>query len=738
MSMNVRYRGEFLSRKNVRWRVDILQESSTAYTVQDITFDADEALVIDWKETKKEDVICGSEATIRIVSPGDRTYQDLYTIQPGQIAMKVYRNGALYWSGTLDPEFYEEPYEQASGYTVSLTFSDFGILDRLKYNLSGLQTLQAIVTNALARSGVTYSLNTTYTSTYFAGSGNTKVTLSSLQVRSDNFYDEDGEASTMKEVIEGILQPLSLRMVQRNGVVYIYDLNALSAAAPVQVVWDGDSQTMGTDRVANNVKVTFSPYASKLVNTEVVYTDPVDRTKINRTSDTPIDGEYYSWYPDYNPRHGSSEGWDYDLISFTLFLSSNGEGVDNLHPNAKYFHIEPIYGGQQDDGICWGFYTGGHGSLASGYPRLKGGSLTLKGTAENRVFSTKPVNVPDIASNGTDYYLRLQMDILLDTRYNPFSSGDEYNEEGNTNRFKRWANIISVPVTVELAGDDGSIYHYKNDTVVTGSGNTGMIGLLPGSWVEGAAVWGDCWLQYYNPDDYKDESGGLGWKTNRHAVGLAPYEMYDSFGRMPAGQYMPYPPAGGTIVVGVHSGVRIHNEDETAFGDTGKADANNVYQSIRWLMYKAPKVDIVMNTPGLDEVGSDDIEYNGYLNPSAKESIEIDTICGTMPEQCPTARGAYIRVSDGTQVQMLRRAGVTDHPEKLFIGTLYSQYAARHTTLSGEAQLYPGAMCPFTEANQGGKVFLMIGERQDVITDCSDISIVELSADEYDAIEENS
>ena len=79
---------------------------------------------------------------------------------------------------------------------------------------------------------------------------------------------------------------------------------------------------------------------------------------------------------------------------------------------------------------------------------------------------------------------------------------------------------------------------------------------------------------------------------------------------------------------------------------------------------------------------------------------------------------------------------MTDHPEKLLIGTLYSQYAARKTKLSGEAVIDTGGLCVFTERNQQGKLFLMTGEQQDVIADTSEIEITEFSPDEYDAIEE--
>ena len=137
-----------------------------------------------------------------------------------------------------------------------------------------------------------------------------------------------------------------------------------------------------------------------------------------------------------------------------------------------------------------------------------------------------------------------------------------------------------------------------------------------------------------------------------------------------------------------------------------------------------------------DEAELDDVEYTGYINKAAKEELSIDTICGTANRTCPTARGIYCRASDGLQVSEMTRAGVTDHPEKLFIGTLYSQYAARKTALSGEAVLDAGDLCCFTEQNQAGKRFLLAEDIQNVIADTSEIKIVELSPDEYEAIEE--
>ena len=93
--------------------------------------------------------------------------------------MDVYRDGVLYWSGLLDAEFYEEPYEKAANYPVSLKFSDFGVLNRLKYDLAGMRSIKEVITYCLQRAGLNTELNTSLVSLCAAGS-TTPVDLSDI------------------------------------------------------------------------------------------------------------------------------------------------------------------------------------------------------------------------------------------------------------------------------------------------------------------------------------------------------------------------------------------------------------------------------------------------------------------------------------------------------------------------------------------------------------------------------
>ena len=751
--------GEFLSVSGVAWRVEILQEADAEFAaVGALEFPADEPLVIEWERKSKEEVVCGSVATLKLISPGDRTYEDLYTIEVGRIRMDVYRDSALYWSGAIDPEFYEEPYERVQGYEVSLTFSDFGILDRLKYDLTGMRTLRDIVSYAMQRAGILYSgLNTDYITTMFTGGAS--IANGGLSVRSENFVDEDGEASTLYEVLEGILQPLAVRIVQRAGVIYMYDLNGLYTLGTAKAIrWDGDSQTMGTDKVANNAIISFSPYSSaELFNDELDYKGKYDVEHNNLTSDAPTAeegyGQYYSYYPDYSDDHiaGGKEHWDYDLIDFTIFINDKATGLKSIGSGCRYFHILPVTGGcGETTGVAYAFRTGGHGGINTGWPKWKVHSsvprASLSGGGE--ILTTNRVFLPKMdTENAAKYYVRVAEEILIDARYNPFSGSTSDNDEGNGHTLKVCSGFVFIPAKITLYDAEGNaIYHYSNKETAAGAVK-GHLGYSKGKWIVGADPGGDCWLEYYKPDDLGEDAGIMGWKANRHCIGRPDSKggrmgtvIYDSFKKMSDGEYMPYPPAAGYLEIQIQSGVLGYDYkqkvDNCAFGsDESQWDRKGIYSKLRWCLYKAPKVDVVNNNLVFNDAELEDVEYSGYINKAAKEEISIDTICGTAASVCPTARGCYHRTSDGLQLQELRRAGRTDHPEKLLIGTLYSQYAERKTTLSGEAVI-DGGLHYYTEANQAGKRFMLMADTQDVITDCTDAEFCEFRPDEYDSIEE--
>lgn len=780
--MTLRYAGDFLSRKGVHWRCEILQESEEVLPVGELTFPSDEPLSIEWEEKSLEEVVCSSKATLIIESPGDRTYSDLYTIEPGQIRLDVYRyvpvsGGAqktLYWSGCLDPEFYEEPYDRASCYDVELTFSDFGILKRIPYDLSGRNSFAWIIASALDRCGIAGRGIGTTISTSFPGA-NSPLTLYDLQIASENFFDEDGIATDYYKVIEAILQPLALRIIQHNGGVIVYDLNAVRAlnspSFRKKIRWNGTGQTMGVDSVFNNIKVTFSPYSSaELIPGKIDYEEPCGPEYANITNDPPQSGpECYSYYIDYDPIHRVDNKWDYNLVGFTIFrapyYNPKVKGLADIGVYNRYFKIYPNLGGQESEGVVGGFRTQGHGSLSQFNPRLIGLSPTRHQTnlSTEFAFRTTKGYLPFLnAQDSGKYYIRIREEILVDPRYNPFEEATaDGNEGGNFDTFKSYASMAFVPVTITLYSENGTaLYHYSNRKLVLKGHPNDSVRATLGEWKVGAAEWGEAWLAYYNPDDILTDTGLGGWKANRQCYGkpwttgrkekkrvwhyeddygnIKDFYMFESMKRIPDGQFIPYPPVGGYLEIAVYNGVWIFDDTERFSDSVSGTLYEDKYGKLRWQLYKAPEISVVRRTLTYDKAEVDDVEFSGVANINAKESLEIETLCGTTPIVCPTAKGAILKESTGEQIQTLERAGREDCPEHLLIGTLYSQFSERRTILSGEAELDFGHFGTFyDEAQEEGKVFIKKGEVQNIIEDTTEAVFVEIRPDEWDGVETN-
>ena len=794
---HLRYMGEFASVAGVAWRVEVWQEADTAFSVVGgLEFPADAPLVIEWGNKSKEEVICGSVATLKIISPGDRTYEDLYSIEAGRVRMDVYRNTLLYWSGCMDTEFYEEPYETLNGYEVTLTFSDFGILDRLKYDLSGMQTLHGIINYCADRCGISYGgIDSSMVSTQLEASGGA-LDLKSLKVRSDNFYDEDGEASALAKVIDGILQPLALRMVQRCGKIYVYDLNGLyNKAAVKQIIWDGASQTLGVDKVCNNAKVTWSPYAQtgNLLPTEC-WTEPVDENAVSYSTQGTLSGNsvYLSYHSGTDP-----DEWGTDDSCFTLWLSRKGKNAEISSNSGGYvcgagglgeplfFKVVPQYGGTECEGVALAYswlrqYRNANPNRMQ-VDRMHAQSVhslhngLIEGAPGNTVFKSAEASLP-AADDPSSLLVRVSIEMMMDPRENPFENAFDWGSgsfkyhtrlesKSWQDQWKARGNYVYAPVLVFFQAEDGGRYFWNNmETICSAERGFTLRGPHDtfGEW----KPWDDSmdsvycgYLAWYDPSNLKESSGvANGWQKNRPAIpsfieGNLPYAVEHA----EEGQCIPYPPygAGKLWVEVLDSGWMIYDagtawdgaelsspyniwgkeEEDPAEGSPvfGSSEENPPKISHIWM--KLPEVEVVNNRPFNMGIEDEEVEYSAELNPSAKEPIEIDTICGTSVEGVPTARGAYFKAADNKQVRQLTRAGRTAPAEELLIGTLYSQYAQRRTTLSGEAQILHDPVVVYKEDNQGDKRFMMAEDVQDVRMDTSEATFVEFRPDEYDKLE---
>ena len=749
MSMYKRYEGSFLSLTGDTVRCEIWQEADRAFSqVGDLDFAGSNALTIEWPERAKHEVICGSTATLVLLSPGDRTYYDLFTVRPGTIRLDVYRAGHLYWSGALDPEQAEEPYTDGKNYYINLLFSDFGILRRLKYNLSGMQTFSDILSAALTRSGINYgSLNTSFISSTLGQ--DIRALPVNLNVLSDNFYDEEGAPMSLYEVLEGIMQPLAQRMIQHGGRIVLYDLNGLQASAtPQQIAWASGDQVLSVDRVYNEVKVTFSPYAKDELFPEFEYTGSKSLSEVAAGGQSESSSIFY---PDYN-----TDGDATDRSFAMVWSDEHAKGLAAKYSSAKYFRMIPILGGKEMSGVALWFYTQRQ-QRSTISPYTREGALSCP-AASATVLQTEATFLPELSqTDASKYLIRLCQGILFDTRYNPFTEASMYNEKWAYNDIqdKKEINarvrLISVPVKVELrdAPDGNVLYHYSNRTyrydVESGYASPGS-----GNWIQGAASDNyACELFYEYP--YKDGSNGS--VENRQARNLLRKPLSAALLAADPGEYIPYPPVAGYLVVTVLAGVKFYSFAEIhdfwyivrSGGGNNYCDPSRYttlavmddseHRYFRWILFEGPELEVVKSDlNGIPD--NDDVEYCGSINPDAEESLEISEICGTMSPVSPAARGLLYNGA-GKVLSEMTRAGRTASPEQLLIGTMLSHHADRKDVLSGPAELWGRDFTLLMDAALPGKLLLPVSMVEYLKEDEMEIRAVETVADEYTTTEED-
>lgn len=703
MSMNLRCYGSFNSLSQVAYEVKIYQEGYTE-AASPIGLCAD-PLEIEWPECDKLEPVQSSNATLQLYSDDDRQFVDLYTVVAGSIRLDVYRDGSLYWSGTLDPELYEEPFAYKKDYGVKLTFADFAILDRLEWEKKGFMSLREVLEEILVRSGIYFTGLDEWISTTIPGE--TGDILDTVSVNCANFYDEDGEAMSLREVLDEWLRPFALRLQQKGGRVLLYDLNHVyTAFTPETVQWDGDNSVLSVDKVYNNVKVKFSPYEeTALLKGEV---DPASVTGGQ---------ELTVWIG----RHSQE-----DEKGFTIRLSDTGKGIEKSSA-ARYFAIQSIHSGDDSAGVAWTVKT---------MPRLGSGeqhyvNAPTAGTQQMLLRVPRTAYIGHVPGDG--YQLKVSLDLLYDVRYNPFEETSEKDKEDNGytdyDHLKNWANFAYVPVKILLRDEAGNVTHHFENYRVKES-NSFAHPSRTFRWISGDATWNDCWLAWYQ-GNRKNETGLGGWQTNKRIIGYYRGEHLPVlFDRMGSGEYIPLPSQAGWIEFQVGTGVELYDYKS----DTQWQLVNNdIEHVVHWVLYRNAKVELVDKYG--NAINTKDEEHSAWINRSAKEGVDLDTVLGTMAVPSPTARGQLFRTSDRQAISTFERAGQVDLLERLLCGTAYSNYAGRNLILSGTACLLPGFGI-YTDKHEPGR-YLLLSETQRLADDESIIAMAQFDQDNYEGIEYN-
>lgn len=765
MEYQVKYIGSMYSREGVIYTAEIMELTDEAPTVEELRFPGDEPIVIDREEKGKEEPIQGSICTLKVISPGDRTYENLYTITPGKIALRLKRDGKVWWIGCLDPEFYEEPYISLGDYEVSMTFSDFGILKRKKMSLGG--SIREMLVYVFGSCGLGELPIETSLVTTTLEDGQTNV-IDGLSVERENWTDEDGEDCTMEDALKSILQSLSLKMIQRGGKIWVYDLNGLyTLGESRQVKWMSDDQILGVDKVVNKVKVTFSPYCQSKVSTDMAYTD-TPRKNCLREMDIPKTSYNYNlevknyevgklFFTYWNSDNENQPNTLKSYHSFTMFLGRKGVGIgiSALDEHALLYHIDPIYDGEEEDGIVVACpYIGAIQGDGTHTDATKWYAETWLHAVDG---ATRPcwmldwpwlITWHDIAiqplhaAEAEKLRLKLNVSLLISTRYNPFVDPEEGYGNGFNNNAKDEDVVMAcmeVNITaIDSNGQQAQIFNgpfLRHEKDISGS--------CKGWETYNSTTSGDdAHLTFYNASD-KDGSVMNQWTKCRQPSSCWYETRNKAMSMLDDGMYIDYPVSTDeskivAIRIKVRPGMMLFKKGFSQATDdlnhlSTAANMTKVdHFNVKWMLLKDFGLSVVSSRDKMEELDSDDVTYYGYANKEAADDLEIDTMTGTLEDIVVTSKGTFRKTADGSFVQRLQRSGRTDTAEQLLIGTLQSQFCDRRTKLSGTEEETGEGLKAITEAAQGDKRFVLLGETIDVKEDLNNVSMAELRPDEHE------
>lgn len=735
----LRYYAEFYDRKDRKYRVEISQTAETPYTPVEVEL-ASDPLTIEWNEVSKLDPVRGSGATLRLISMSDRQFYDMYSVDYGVIELNVYREetdrltGMLemkyYWSGTLDPELFSEPYAYLDRYVSELTFVDFAVLDYAKWDCEGMMTIEQAITKCVHALRIdcvglprVYNISTTAN----LSNGNL-LEVKQCTISANNFYTEDEDAFTMREVLEEILRPFALQIVQRNGQLFIYDCNALCDLSPEQIDWYSDDSALEVDKVYNNAVVKYSPAdIQKILEVEIDPSNIFDSFGLHKTM-------YGLVKDEKEPTNWFTLNWGLSG-KFDKFELKNG---------ASLFRIDPSYSGSKEAGFLWGASFPDASETAGWWPNkpfgvLQDGWIWPENPCKSIVAFDKVHIKGGDSANTTD--ILISLDLLFDPRSNPFENADLYINPNDTAAYddmKKSAVYVYLPVAISLWSEEGVCkYRYSNNIK-----RLNHAVATPEELRDYEVRWYEVsdeseiykypsWLSYYEKSLAKTSALG-GWISNKKVYNPGDYhdeKLTEQEERRNNGEYIPLPPEAGYLKIEILAGILLCND----FGIVLKPSAHQSrYEPTHgWLAYKDLKVRYVPKYGPDDDYENSDYEVTGYINKSAREELSIDTVIGTAGNTI-MARGDILD-NGGTRIVEFTRGKYKNRLEQLLIGTAYSQYATRKNVLSGTIES-PERFGVLSDATIDGK-YMVVSEVQNVEDATSEIKAIEVVADQYEGIE---
>lgn len=700
--MNIKYYYEFKGLDEVLNRVEIL--TSDIAQPEEIKATAS-PFILEYKDVKKLEAVQGSGASLNLVSESIFQFVDLHTDDMQGYKVKFYRDGSLYWIGWLDSELYEENLSLFPPYPVEFTAADFNILERLKYRDNEENTYNDVVSmlEHLKRCFMKLSLDfdKLYIGCTTTADGiellESETIFHKLYIQSSNFYDEDGEPMSCREVVESIIQPFGLMMIQRDASVYIYDYNTIDSASAmkcynfsdlsylgsVNVSFSlGDLKTIGFismdssfgyEEMINNVSITSSIYADKSVVKCDVSEDTLSEKKPNEVIGDKYKIEYYAKDKNIESLNAS------EFVVYT-----NTDNDSNM--SGLYLPYDPI-------------------------PDSDFAKFRMKG-------------INDYIVGNPNYYINIKVQAYANTRDNPFNSDDNPKDEYNTKVLFLKCNLYFVDT------NNIATRYYSNTGILTG-------GWFPVSDYSKIPQ-GKFELFFTSNKDTEIGNALNSWITNSNidvfrTIGESyPKELQEK--NFAKGQNVKlFNGTNGYIIFEVTNECYVYKTGQGGFYPY--MDVKNVLVN---------NLEISIKNLEKEDIKTDDYKFKSYVNKKVSSDFgDITLKCiSANEEKIPVGKGNILKkdqtVFEGIVLEnfysihtAFSRSGQTDILERLLMCTIHSNFTRKNRVFKVNIKMTDNPMmryCTYNTVLGDGK-FLMLGCTLDFRNACTAIKSSDFSAD---------
>ncbi len=718
MSYGVAYKTCFESLDGTLYGIEISIEGFDGRPME-ISLDGDAPCVIEWQECGKADVIHSSTCTLRVSNERDR--QMLQLMNWRYAFCEVFRGKEPYWKGFLDDALYEEPYSFKTGYVTEVVFSDFGVLNRVRFDLKGMVTVHRVLYNCLNSMGYNGPVRD-YRSLLDPLNDNRPVGIEWIWFNADRFRSDNercGDAVMKREVLEEVLRPLGYRIMQKDGRFFLYEIEYVrdTPGLHIPVVWQGTDAVLRASEPFGKYEISFEPDAY----------DTLAETHID-LDDIVVPKRYCAIYKDEYLIENNS--FDY---GFYIYFASNA----HIHRQCRLFKTLPWLSSNADVGYAWIAYCHDRDLHYSYYKVLNNIVLDIVNPNNSPntpvaepLFNIKTDHIP-LCPNYSDHQLRINLDLLLSPKLNPFEGDEEWNfgRSTSTVSLKRWKKDmlrVYVPVKLELLDNRGNVMmHYKN---------TSLYGYYPtnpgeGRWVEGPANGFDrMLLAYYN--DGLEQTALDGWSTNKQTIRYNNTHIPSFYKKKEDGEYVPLPPMAGIFRLTVSNCVWSpgrENQVMLNFANKGK---------INWHLLRNAKITLVKASEIDDDISTDTVYERDDLlismTDTYSETLKLGSFDGNI---APSARGLFLRHPNAAQpYDTLVKGANRGTLAFLRMRSMENQLSVTQPVLSGTAKLEPGFKA-FTDANTPG-VFLVTALRQDLHQATEEVTMARITSESilhYDA-----